>query len=85
MSIIRKELLNDVLDLSLSDMVPEIKNVNFSVGFGGPVNPDNLFYIHDLGEKIEDSKLITSGLWTGGNFDQIISFSIRKSYSDGHQ
>ncbi len=67
-------ILNEILDLSLADIVPEINIVDFSVGFGGPVNPDSLFYLHNIGEKIEDSTLILPGLWTGGNFDQIISF-----------
>lgn len=67
-------ILNNILDTSLNELVEELKNNDFTVGFGGPVSSDNLFYIHNLGDKIEDSHLIVPGLWTGGNFDQIISF-----------
>ena len=65
--------LNNNFGGSIVDLVPEIKSEEFSVCLGGPVEPNNLFYIHNLGEKIENSYNIKQGLWTGGDFEQVVS------------
>ena len=43
----------------------------FEVGFGGPVNSSNLYYIHTLGDILENSICIQDGLYTGGNFEKL--------------
>ncbi len=38
---------------------------------GGPVQRDNLFFIHTIGKKIEGASKVAPGLWWGGDYDQI--------------
>ena len=49
-------ILNQVLSATLSELINEIDNKEFSVCYGGPVSSDSLFYFHNLGDKIINSK-----------------------------
>lgn len=63
-------ILNKVLDFTLQDLVPEIKG-NFKVFNGGPVEQDNLYFIHKVPDLIPDSIEIASGIYWGGNFEAV--------------
>lgn len=64
-------VINNSLDIALSELVEGIENSEFKVSFGGPVSADNLYYLHTLQDKIEGSYEIAPGLYTGGSFDQL--------------
>ncbi len=64
-------VVNNILDVKLTELIPTIKSDEFKVGLGGPVSPNNLYYMHTLGEEIEGSVEVKKGLYTGGNFDQV--------------
>ena len=64
-------ILNHILNPSLSELINEIDNKDFSISYGGPVSSDNLFYFHNLGDRIKGSKQISKNLWTGGDFNEI--------------
>ncbi len=66
-------ILNHILNPSLSELINEIDNKDFSISYGGPVSSDNLFYFHNLGNRIKDSKQLSENLWTGGDFNEITS------------
>ena len=66
-------ILNHILTPSLAELINEIDNKDFSVSYGGPVSPDNLFYFHNLGNRIKGAKQLSDNLWTGGDFNEIIS------------
>lgn len=63
-------ILNKMLDFSLTDVVPEIKG-DFKVYNGGPVEQDNLYFIHRIPDLIPDSIEIISGIYWGGNFEVV--------------
>lgn len=63
-------ILNKVLDLSLKDLVPEVQG-NFKVYNGGPVEQDNLYFIHRVPDLIPGSVEIISGIYWGGNFEVV--------------
>ena len=65
-------VLNNSLDISLSELVEDIVNEEFKVSFGGPISPDNLFYVHTLKNQLEGSYEVLSGLSTGGKFEDLI-------------
>ena len=66
-------ILNHILTPSLSELINEIDNKDFTISYGGPVSPDNLFYFHNLGNRISGAKQLSNNLWTGGDFNEIIS------------
>ena len=65
-------VLNNFLDISLSELVEDIVNEEFKVSFGGPVSPDNLFYVHTLKDELNGSYEVIPGLYTGGKFEDLI-------------
>lgn len=67
-------ILNNKLEIFLDDIVPEIELKKINIYYGGPVNSTNLFYLHQLGDLIEDSTQISDNIWTSGDFNQIIEF-----------
>lgn len=64
-------ILNKSLDLTLQDIFPEIE-INFELYNGGPVEQDNLYYIHKTPDLIPNSIEISNGLYWGGNFQKVI-------------
>jgi len=65
-------VMNNFLDISLSELIEDIVNQDFKVSFGGPVTPDNLFYLHTLKDELEESYEVIDGLYTGGKFEDLI-------------
>ena len=63
-------ILNKPLDFTLQDLIPEIE-MPFEVYNGGPVEQDNLYYIHKIPELIPNSIEISDGLYWGGNFQKV--------------
>ena len=67
-------ILNNNLNIKLDEIIPDIEIPNISVHYGGPVNSSNLFFLHQLGDIIENSVKISDKIWTSGDFNQIIEF-----------
>ena len=63
-------ILNKPLDFTLQDLIPEIE-MPFEVYNGGPVEQDNLYYIHKIPELIPNSIEISDGLYWGGDFQKV--------------
>jgi putative transcriptional regulator len=60
-------ILNKPLKLKLSDLIPEIK-ISFKIFNGGPVEQDNIYFIHNVPELIFGSIEIADGIFWGGDF-----------------
>lgn len=63
-------ILNKILDFTLQDLLPDLE-VNFRIYNGGPVEQDNLYFIHKIPELIPDSIEIANGIYWGGNFEAV--------------
>ncbi|WP_428742889.1 YqgE/AlgH family protein [Tenacibaculum sp.] len=61
-------ILNRPLNYALSDLVPDI-DCDFTVYQGGPVEQDNLYFIHKIPHLLPNSIEIANGLYWGGNFE----------------
>ncbi len=61
-------ILNRPLNHVLNDLVPEI-DCDFTVYQGGPVEQDNLYFIHKVPELIPNSIEVANGIYWGGNFE----------------
>lgn len=64
-------ILNKPLKHKLKDFVPEVKS-KLTVYNGGPVEQDNLYFIHCIPDIIPDSIEISSGIYWGGDFGAIL-------------
>jgi len=61
-------ILNKPLKYTIKDLVPNIE-ANFKIYNGGPVEQDNLYFIHNIPELITNSIEISSGIFWGGDFE----------------
>ena len=64
-------ILNKKLQYNLDEVLNNI-DIKFPLYYGGPVEPDNLFYVHNMGKEISGSILIKDSLFWNGNFNIII-------------
>ncbi|MGL2963238.1 YqgE/AlgH family protein [Flavobacterium sp. RSB2_4_14] len=61
-------ILNKPLKYTIKDLLPEIE-ANFKIYNGGPVEQDNLYFIHNVPNLIPDSIEISNGIFWGGDFE----------------
>jgi putative transcriptional regulator len=61
-------ILNKPLKFKLKDLLPEI-NSEFKIYNGGPVEQDNLYFIHNIPDLIKNSIEISNGIFWGGDFE----------------
>ncbi len=64
-------ILNKPLRYKIRDFVPEITS-DLPIYNGGPVEQDNLYFIHCVPDLIPDSIEISSGIYWGGDFSTIL-------------
>ncbi|MFL9844767.1 YqgE/AlgH family protein [Flavobacterium rhizosphaerae] len=61
-------ILNKPLGYTIKDLLPEI-HANFKIYNGGPVEQDNLYFIHNIPDLIPGSIEISNGIFWGGDFE----------------
>lgn len=64
-------ILNKPLEYNINDLVSEIVHP-FLVYNGGPVEQDNLYFIHKVPHLINNSIEISDGIFWGGDFDTTV-------------
>lgn len=75
-------MLNKPVDVKLNDLLEDFPKYNGNVYLGGPVQRDQLFYIHNMGEAIDGSVRITDNLWWNGNFETIRELAKTQTFSE---
>ena len=61
-------ILNKPLNYTIRELLPEIE-ASFVIYNGGPVEQDNLYFIHTIPEIIPNSVEISNGIYWGGDFE----------------
>ena len=61
-------ILNKPLNYTINDLLPEVE-ASFKIYNGGPVEQDNLYFIHNIPEIIPNSVEISNGIYWGGDFE----------------
>jgi len=74
-------ILNKPLEYHISDLVTEIE-IPFQVYNGGPVEQDNLYFIHKVPHLIANSIEISDGIYWGGDFDKTIDLINKEVISE---
>ena len=64
-------ILNKYVDLNLGDLVNEMPDFEAMISLGGPVESENLYYVHTLGDKLSGSVPISGSLSVGGDFEAL--------------
>jgi putative transcriptional regulator len=73
-------ILNKPLKYTIKDLLPEI-DAKFKIYNGGPVEQDNLYFIHNVPHLIPNSIEISNGIFWGGDFE-LTKELINKGSSD---
>jgi len=61
-------IINKPLKYTIHDLIPEIK-ASFKIYNGGPVEQDNLYFIHNIPDLIPNSIEISNGIYWGGEYE----------------
>jgi putative transcriptional regulator len=64
-------IMNKPLDMRIDELIEDFPEFESEVLFGGPVQTDTIHYIHNTGNLLEDSRLVTDGVYWGGNFEKL--------------
>lgn len=64
-------ILNKKLDLKLSAAIDGFEGWNENLSMGGPVAPDTLHYLHNLGDLIPNSIQVEGSIFWGGDIESI--------------
>lgn len=62
-------ILNRIVDVSFDELVLDFPSFNITIGEGGPVQQDNMFFLHSKGELLPSSEEIIPGVYWGGDFN----------------
>lgn len=63
-------ILNSTLEIGITDLIETFPKIEAPVGMGGPVEQNQLFFIHKYGE-LKDCELVTNGIYMGGDYDEL--------------
>lgn len=64
-------ILNKVVSTKIQNVIEDFPSFNTPVYYGGPVGNDSIFYIHNVGNLLEESMEVIPGLYWGGNYDKL--------------
>jgi putative transcriptional regulator len=64
-------ILNKKLEIKVSDAISDFEGWNEYLSMGGPVAPDTLHYLHNLGDEIPKSVLVDENIFWGGDISYI--------------
>lgn len=74
-------ILNKPLKYRLKDFLPEV-NSKLRVYNGGPVEQDNLYFIHTVPELVPESVEISHGIYWGGDFNVVLDMLINNELNE---
>lgn len=66
-------IMNKKIDKSLNEIVKDFPQFEAPVFLGGPVQTNQLFFIHTLGDLIPNSLTVMNGLYWGGDMEVLQS------------
>jgi len=63
-------IINRPLNYTIHDLVPEI-DCHFTIYQGGPVEQNNLYFVHSVPDLIPDSIHVSEDIYWGGDFESL--------------
>lgn len=67
-------ILNKNLEINVCDAISGFEGWEENLNMGGPVSPDTLHYLHNLGDLVPQSVWIDENIFWGGDIDMIRSY-----------
>ncbi|MDQ5929564.1 MAG: putative transcriptional regulator [Bacteroidota bacterium] len=63
-------ILNKPLKINITDIMNDFPEFTSPVYFGGPVQTEDLFYVHTI-NNLKDAQKITDNIYFGGSYEQL--------------
>jgi putative transcriptional regulator len=76
-------IINKPIQVKLNEVTKEFPDFDAQMFLGGPVKTDSIFYIHTVGELIQNSIKIMDGLYWGGEIESIRELMLLNQLSSG--
>lgn len=67
-------ILNKPIDMNINDLIANFPEFKSEVYYGGPVQTDTIHYLHTKGDLLSNSVKVLSGVYWGGDFDELKNF-----------
>lgn len=64
-------VLNNLVEINLKELNEEFPDIPVKLSTGGPVERESLFFLHTLGESMNNSTHLGNGVYIGGDFEQL--------------
>ena len=74
-------ILNKPLDVTLCDLIEGVDSCDIPIYNGGPVEQDNIYFIHTVPDLLKGSQEISDGIYWGGDFEKAIDLILNKKIS----
>lgn len=71
-------IVNKPTELKIHEVFNNFPHFDSNIYYGGPVDQDIVYYIHNLGLKIKGSVPITKNLWLGGDISEVKKLILAK-------
>lgn len=75
-------ILNKYVEMDLTDVMEDVPEISNRVSIGGPVENNQLYFLHTLGDLLPGSHEIAKGLYVGGDFEILKTLLSTKSISE---
>lgn len=67
-------VINNFISINLSELDESFPNIETQISLGGPVEINSLYFVHNLGDQIENSVQVSQGIYIGGDFKQLSAY-----------
>jgi putative transcriptional regulator len=64
-------VLNNLVEINLNDLNDQFPAITTKISTGGPVETESMFFVHTLGDQLNESLEISHGIFVGGDFEQL--------------
>ena len=64
-------ILNKPISKKINSLIDDFPEIESPVYYGGPVAPDTLHYVHDVGDILDGSIPLSDGLYWSGDYEKL--------------
>ncbi len=64
-------VINNFIGINLHELDENFPDIQTHISLGGPIEPNSLYFVHTLGDQIENSVQVEKDIYLGGDFQQL--------------
>lgn len=64
-------ILNKKMEVKLEELTSDFGELDAPVHYGGPVDTNSMYFIHNVGDLLDDSIKISRGVYWSGDYDKL--------------